>query len=315
MAGWLLATTGLLAVARPALRLGGEWAGWSCSFDPYSGALRMQSEMLGVTTERWEGNTLQRRCLQLGPECDDSMRTVKQQSDAEWCSLPVAVSGSTSLMAGARAGLFGQVQLDMLNADAWALDEAISDSQWRCEAIFDGLGGERPREIAGALVSPEKRTRVVCTFDPSTGQIARGQPVLVSQEQCWSVRPSEDLQVMEGPDGSSALDAAWVDSVVGLTCFGGQKRMPYEPAIFSTTRLSLPGGVELRGKPGLLEVCLTAAPGQSNWRKIVLKRSWIGSSCFASVTTIDDARAEWTRAIAPEREEDLQGGLNEDLQA
>ena len=65
MAGWLLATTSLLAVARPALRLGGEWAGWSCGFDPFSGALRTQSEMLAFTTERWDGNTLQRRSLQL----------------------------------------------------------------------------------------------------------------------------------------------------------------------------------------------------------------------------------------------------------
>ena len=43
------------AVARPALRIGGEWAGWCCGFDPFSGALRTGSEFQAVTTERWAG--------------------------------------------------------------------------------------------------------------------------------------------------------------------------------------------------------------------------------------------------------------------
>jgi len=298
MAVWLLATSSVGAVARPALRLGGEWAGWSCSFDPYSGALRRGRELLGVTTEQWAGNALQRRSYLLGSEYDDSARPLRMlvpQRGAVWYTLPVAVSGPTSLMAGARAGLLGEVQVDMLNADAWALDEAIADTRWRCEAIFDGLGGDPPCEKAGLYPDErtQKRTRVVCTFDPSTGQIARGQPVLVSQEQCWSVRPSEDLRVHKGPSGRSGLDAAWVDSVADLVCFSEQKRIPYESAIFSTTHLSLPGGVELRGKPGLLEVCLTMAPGQTTRRKTVLRRSWIGRSCYASVETVGDTMVEW----------------------
>jgi len=298
------------AVARPALRLGGEWAGWSCGFDPYSGALRTQSECLGVTTEQWEGNALRRRIFRLGTECDDRVRCVVPQSGTVWSTLPVAVSGPTSLMAGARSGLFGEVQVDMLNAHAWALDEAISDTRWRCEAIFDGLGGERPRENAGAVECPQKRTRVVCTFDPSTGQIAKGQYVLVSQEQCWSVQPCKDLQIRMGPGGRSGLDAAWVESVAGLACFGGQKRLPYEPAVFSTTRLSLPGGVEIRGKPGLLEVCLTAAPGQSTRSKTILRRSWIGRSCYASVATVDDTQVEW---VEPQYHEEVDFREFEDI--
>ena len=226
------------------------------------------------------------------------MRCVVPQSDAvSWSTLPVAVSGPTSLMAGARAGLFGAVQVDMLNAEAWALDEAIADTRWRCEAIFDGLGGERPRENAGAEECPQRRTRVVCSFDPSTGQIARGQSVLVSQECCWSVMPSKTLQVQEGPGGRSGLDAAWVASVAGLECFGGQKRKPYGSAVFSTTHLSLPGGVEIRGKPGLLEVCLTAAPGQSTRSKTILRRSWIGTSCYTSVETTGDSQVDWVEPL------------------
>jgi hypothetical protein len=305
MAASLLMTATSGAVARPALRLGGEWAGWSCAFDPYSGALRTQSKMLGVTTERWAGNALQRRVILVGPE-DESVRWTKSDG---WTTLPVAVSGPTSLMAGARSGLLGEVQVDMLNAYAWALDEAISATRWRCEAVFDGLGGERPRENAGAVECPQKRTRVECTFDPSTGQIARGQSVLVSQEQCWSVRPSEDLEVHEGGGGRSGLDAAWVDSIAGLACFSGQKRIPYESAMFSTTHLSLPGGVELRGKPGSLEVCLTAAPGQSR-RKTILRRSWIGRSCYASVATVGDTTVEW---VEPQYHEDVDFGDFEDI--
>ena len=303
MAGLLvLFTSSIGAVARPALRLGGEWSGWSCGFDPFSGALRKPSSGLAVTTEQWFGNALRRRSLQLGPD----LRCVVPSEDAEWSTLPVAVCGATSLMAGARAGLFGEVQLDMLNAEAWSLNEAITDTHWRCEAIFDGLGGERFRQSAGALACPEKRTRVVLYFDPSTGQIARGTQVLVSQEQCWSVRPSQDLedcylQLREGRDGgrgATTLDAPWVDSVAGLECFGGQRRIPYESAMFSTTHLSLPGGVELRGKPGLLEVCLTAAPGQSTRRKTILQRAWIGRSCYASVATVGDTMVEYVEEPA-----------------
>jgi len=320
----LSATSCLGAVARPALRLGGEWAGWSCGFDPYSGAVRARSEILGVTTERWAGNTLKRRVIRLAAECDDSVRCVESQSDAsDWSTLPVAVCGPTSLMAGARAGLFGEVQVDMLNANAWALDEALSNAHWRCEAIFDGLGGERPSENAGAVEWPIRgssadagetprctRTRVVCTFDPGTGQIARGQSVLVSQEQCWSVRPSKDFQVQQGPGGCSGLDAAWVDSVAGLARLSGQKRIPYEPAMFSTTHLSLPGGIEIRGKPGLLEVCLTAAPGQSRRSKTTLRRSWIGRSCYTSVATVGDTQVEW---VEPQYHEDVDLGDWEDM--
>lgn len=305
---WLLSTTNGI-VARPALRLGGEWAGWTCGFDPYSGAMRSQSELLGVTTERWAGNALQRRIFQLGKDRDDGVRTAV--SPTGWATLPGAVSGATSLMAGARAGLLGEVQVDMLNANAWALDEADAPTRWRCEAIFDGLGGLRPpRESAGAVERPQRRTRVEVIFDPSTGQIARGELVLVSQEQCWSVRPSKDLQLQEGPGGRPGLDAAWVDSVTGLASFGEQKRIPYERAMFSSTHLSLPGGVELRGKPGLLEVCLTATPGQTR-SKTILRRSWVGRSCYASVETVGETNVEW---VEPRYHEDVLEDLRGDYE-
>lgn len=296
-AAWLPAAHG--AVARPALRLGGEWAGWRCGFDPFSGAMR--SEFQAVTTERWESKALQRRSVQLMPGEDGGVRCTSP-SDTDWSTLPVAVSGSTSLMPGARSGLFGAVQVDMLNANAWALDEAVSENSWRCESIFDGLGGERPRVTPGASAAeyPQQRTRVMCSFDPSSGQIAAVAPVLIWQERCWSVRPSEELQVLEGHSGRSGttLDAAWVDSVVGLACFGAQKRIPYASAMFSRSHLSLPGGVELRGRPGLLEICVTAAPGQSDECKTVLRRSYLGGSCYTTVETICDTQPVVDPSIA-----------------
>ena len=295
-------------IARPALRLGGEWAGWRCGFDPFSGAMR--SEFEAVTTERWESKALQRRSVQLLPGDDGGVRCTST-SDADWSTLPVAVSGSTSLMPGARSGLFGAVQVDMLNANAWALDEAVSENSWRCESIFDGLGGERPRSAPGAGVveCPQQRTRVMCSFDPSSGQISAVRPVLIWQERCWSVRPSEDLQVLEDRDGGSrTLDAAWVASVVGLSCFGAQKRIPYASAMFSRSHLSLPGGVELRGRPGLLEICVTAAPGQSDECKTVLRRSWLGGSCYTSVETICDTQPVDPSLAEPAYLDDIDDG-------
>mmetsp|Transcript_7430 Transcript_7430/g.12566 ORF Transcript_7430/g.12566 Transcript_7430/m.12566 type:complete len:288 (-) Transcript_7430:300-1163(-) len=273
MAGPLPLFANVVAVARPALRLGGEWAGWCCAFDPYSGALVTGSEFQGVTTERWASNTLQRRSRGLSAGCCEA---------DNWSTLPVADSGSITLMPGARAGLFWTVQVDMLNTNAWALDEAVSESSWRCESVFDGFGGHSSHKRAGASVvdCPQERTRVVCSFNPKTGAIIAREPVLVWQERCWSVRPSENLP----------LDAASMASVVSA-CFGEQKRMPYGSAAFARTHLSLPGGVVVRGWPGMLEICV-AASGEANWRKLLLRRSWAGGSRYASVETIGDRQVD-----------------------
>ena len=68
-------------------------------------------------------------------------------------------------------------------------------------------GGEQPRGVS-SVDCPQQRTRVVCSFDPSTGQIAAGESVLIWQERCWSVRPLEDFQVLEAGGGRSGLAAA-----------------------------------------------------------------------------------------------------------
>ena len=58
------------------------------------------------------------------------------------------------------------------------------DGLWRCETIFEGLGGERPRTRDGAFECPKERTRCELCFDPTTGTLAPSAAVLISQAGC-----------------------------------------------------------------------------------------------------------------------------------
>ena len=177
---------------------------------------------------------------------------------------------------------------DVLNARAWALDAVeVSTGLWRCETIFDGLGGDRPQMRGAALECPKERTRVQCVVDPTTGDLAPSAPVLVWQERCWSAAPADDLD-----DG--ALDAAWVSSAVGLESFGdlsagGKSGAPHSLGVLR----SLGGGVEMCGQPGLLEITLRAgAESRLQYTSTVVRRSWAGDaagrSVFAEVETLND---------------------------
>ena len=74
-----------LGIARPALRLGGEWAGWRCAFNAKTGDIitsdvekycsdtmiewgQIPGGFEECTTETWQGNALERRSVQLLPE-------------------------------------------------------------------------------------------------------------------------------------------------------------------------------------------------------------------------------------------------------
>ena len=53
------------------------------------------------------------------------------------------------------------------------------------------------------------------------------------------------------------------------------------------------GGIELRGKPGLLEVTLRSGrDSRQRWSRIVVRRSWVGGeggrSVFANVAAYDE---------------------------
>ena len=94
--------------------------------------------------------------------------------------LPFAQSGSEVLTLGAR-----MLEPDVLNIRAWALDavDEASPGTWDCEAIIDGLSGDRPAERAGALECPKVRTRVRCRFDPTAGRVDPASPVAVALER------------------------------------------------------------------------------------------------------------------------------------
>ena len=160
--------------------------------------------------------------------------------------------------------------------DAGALDRLVDAGDaryWSVETIFGGHGGNLPMVRRTALPSSAKRTRVVLKFDAATGMLVADAPVVVYQERQWAAEPSVELTFRERKadgeydklDGSglerSGIDGIWASKAVGITCFGGgsdAKKPPSPPddpnAAFT---LSLAGGIELRGAPGLLEVACT----------------------------------------------------------
>lgn len=177
----------------------------------------------------------------------------------------------------------------MLNARAWALDAVeASTGLWRCETIFDGVGGDRPQTRDGALECPKERTRVQCVLDATTGDLAPSEPVLIWQERCWSAAPADDYDEL-------TRDAAWVSSAVGLVSFGDQNAgSTEEPSPWWLAGLRrLGGGVEMSYQPGVLDITLRAGAGAKlQYTSTVVRRSWAGDdagrSVFAEVETLND---------------------------
>ena len=277
-------------VARPAARFGGEWAGWCCTYGSETGTLRRVNEQYlsdtaveygqvpagfeECTTESWEDGALVRRSVRLLPETGCAVDNLA--AEVSRATLPAAAR----LAVGARA---------------CAVDALAEPGAWRCETVFGGLGGPRPRDRRGAIESSAERTRVAFTFDPQRGALA-AVPVIVWQERRWSEAPS--LQVKEDRGSRSGLDASWVFAAVGLSCFGGgdgdgakDETAATERAAAAAERaaaaeqppllLALPGGVEVRGEAGRLEVSLFDAEGKA----VRLRRAWAGGEVSSEVSS------------------------------
>lgn len=277
-------------VARPAARFGGEWAGWCCTYGSETGTLRRVNEQYlsdtaveygqvpagfeECTTESWEDGALVRRSVRLLPETGCAVDNLA--AEVSRATLPAAAR----LAVGARA---------------CAVDALAEPGAWRCETVFGGLGGPRPRDRRGAIESSAERTRVAFTFDPQRGALA-AVPVVVWQERRWSEAPS--LQVKEDRGSRSSLSASWVDAAVGLSCFGGgdgdgakDETAATERAAAAAERaaaaeqppllLALPGGVEVRGEAGRLEVSLFDAEGKA----VRLRRAWAGGEVSSEVSS------------------------------
>ena len=278
-----LAATAMVArpstVAKPALRLGGEWAGNRVALTP-SGGILESAEVL--VSEAWSGRTR-----------DSVMerRTLRRHADKGWWCyvahgpLPSACSGSVVLRYGA-----AMMEPDVLNARAWALDTCDgATGLWRCETVFDGLGGDRPALRCGALECPGERTRVTCTLDPDSGTLAPGSEVAVYQERCWSSAPALDE--------ADELDDAFVSSAVGLESFASGSDAAAAAA--PSAAHAVGGGVEVRAcaDSRCLQISLSSGKGTLNtYSSVVVRRSWAGTaagrSVFAEVEVLDDTTGE-----------------------
>lgn len=160
----------------------------------------------------------------------------------------------------------------------------MSSPLWRIESVFDGLGGDPPRLRRGARPSLAERTRVLLVFDAAGGVLVPDLPLQIWQERQWSLEPSAELTFRERKadgsydrlDGSglkrSGIEGGWVSSAVGYACFGDSnaaRKPPRAPPTAGLFSISLAGGIEVRGAPGLLEVACTSAEG----RELKLRRT------------------------------------------
>ena len=261
---WLLLSA-TAAMSSRQLRLGGEWAGWCCAFSATTGVVSRVPERFcsdsmieweqvptgfeECNSETWaEGSPLLRRTVRLLPE--DGCNTEDLSGLISRTELTAAADepsrGAASLDGAAEAG----------------------SSLFRCETVFDGLGGERPRERRNAKPYLAERTRVSLLFDSAAGALAADTPVLIWQERQWSA--DAELQVREDRS-RTGIDAAWLSSVIGFSCFGDGKAAKVPPAMPETPSsgfaLSLAGGVEVRGGAGALEVALSGDAGTVRLRR------------------------------------------------
>jgi hypothetical protein len=252
--------------------LGGEWAGWSCSFDSLSGALQpvpdkyVSSEMIEwgqvpegfeeVTTEVWkEPDLMERRLVTLLPE--------------DGCNVE-------NLGAIVTRQSFGILQAPLQSS--LAIDVDGGTGIWQCETIFSGIGGERPRARRGSVASAAERTRVTLYVDVGAGRLDQQRPIVVRQERCWDPTPSTALMVNEQRGSRSGLDAAWVSSVIGMSCFGSMKPTSDPPPPSAADGLRIPGGVGVSMAEGELQISMSTSKGAS-W----MRRRWVDGKCQVDV--------------------------------
>jgi hypothetical protein len=121
-------------------------------------------------------------------------------------------------------------------------------------------------------------------FDAAGGVLVPDLPIQIWQERQICLEPSAELTFRERKadgsydrlDGSglkrSGIEGGWVSSAVGYACFGDSnaaRKPPRAPPTAGLFSISLAGGIEVRGAPGLLEVACTSAEG----RELKLRRT------------------------------------------
>lgn len=254
----------LRSICRPRLLLG-EWAGWCCSFDGRSGMVQPVPDQFVTeemrewehipngfeefATEAWlSGDGLgRRRTVRILPEVGCNIE-----------NLPALVSHEVL------------PEAPVCKEGAWASDTLVRGSMWRCETVFHGLGGVRPRARRDALPGLAERTRVTVFFDAAQGALHDGELIVIRQERLWSEQPT--LELNEASGSRSGLDGAWVSSAVGLACFGDMPSpVACDAAVDGLQRQTLPGGVTVvAAGDGSLDVLLQDPQGH----ELHLRRRW-----------------------------------------
>lgn len=262
------------STAASAMRLGGEWAGWRAAFRASSGSL------ITSDIERYCSDTM----VEWGQvpaafeEC-----TTESQSDDRIARRTVRLLPEDGCNIEDLAAVISRADITPVARGSTLAVDTVADGLWRCETIFDGLGGARPRDRVNALPGLAERTRVSVVYDAAAGKLA--QSVVIWQERQWAADAGA-LSVREG-GSRCGIDGAWLSSAIGLSCFAeansaaASDASPAPPDGFA---LALPGGVEVRGDSGMLEVSLDA-PGTS---RVCLRRAAFDESKGACTTELRD---------------------------
>ena len=254
----------LVSVA-PALLLGGEWAGWACTYSSSGALQRVPESYLSKSSLEWGGAPagFEELCSEaleapFGPSVL-SRRTARVLPD-DGCAcenMMCEISRDALMVAPAGEG----------DAAPLALDAPVAaDGSVALETVFGGLGTE-PRVARSALAESARRTRVSLVYDPAKRKLAA--PVVVRQERRYDDALSLDVQEASG--GRSGLDASWISCAVGINNFGEAK---FEGA--GGAALELPGGVEVELElgsyptPDALEVRFTPTEGP----KVAVRRTF-----------------------------------------
>mmetsp|Transcript_48388 Transcript_48388/g.104855 ORF Transcript_48388/g.104855 Transcript_48388/m.104855 type:complete len:296 (-) Transcript_48388:207-1094(-) len=232
--------------------LGGEWAGWMCSFSAKTGALQPVPDAL-VPKASLEWGQIPNGFESLASEAlmqsSSTVNVVKRRS--------VKVMPEDGCMAENVGAEICEKELRAVSpgvegaALAAAIDLRDSSGTWELETVI-GSAMSSPCLRRSALPSDADRTRVSLSFEPLAGVLSPGRSLVqVWQERRWAAARELELTVQGERIG---LDAAWVSSAVGVPCFGD--KLLRTASGEEGTSLRLPCGVDVRCGVGWIELQL-----------------------------------------------------------
>ena len=316
-----------LAAAAQLSLLGGEWAGWSCRFR--HGVLqRVPESYLSRDSIEWgqipagfQELVTERASSGSSAVSEPTGGTATTSSSSSWerrtvrllpadgCQVEdlTAILRNHPLVAAHRAP-------PPLRGAAAVIDTHVGDGRWRLETLFCGLchdGVSRPaRQMRNALPHSATRTRITLHFDAAAGEMMEDATVDVSQERQWAVvNGGSDLEQVSTRIGSkegqlrSGLDAAWVSSAVGITCWAEGLKVEKEGLDVDKEGLDVEkeGFNVIKEKEGL--TVITEEDDESDLNALSLAGgidlSWGKSAFSIAMRTQEGDRVQLRREFAP----------------